>query len=138
VHYHFVSRQEFEVKIAQDDLLEYVCLYGDYYGTSRSWVESRLKKGKHVILVIDTQGAAQLKSKLKALFIFVKPPSLQELRRRLNHRGTECGEAIEKRLAWAEREIDAAKNYDYMIVNDDLETAYQVLKSIVIAEEHRV
>lgn len=138
VHYNFIDRETFEKKIADEDFLEYVTLYGDYYGTSREWVENHLSKGKHVVLVIDTQGAINLRNQVEATFIFVKPPSLEELRVRLLKRRTESDEVIQKRLDWAAEEMERAALYDYTFINDDLDTAYQVLRSIVIAEEHRV
>lgn len=137
-HYHFISQAEFEAKIQAGEFLEYVELFGCYYGTSRRWVDARLAEGKHVVLVIDTQGALLLRKKYPAVAIFLQPPSLSELRRRLQGRGTESQAKIEERLRTAEQELQAAKYYDYQVVNDDLEIAYQVLKSIFIAEEHRV
>lgn len=137
VHYNFVSHEAFEEKISSGDFLEYVKLYGNYYGSSRTWVEEHLNRGKHVVLVIDTQGALLLRDKWKVTSIFVKPPSLDELKFRMISRGQDSIETIERRLAWAEREIKASRYYDYEIVNQDLSTAYQVLRSIFIAEEHR-
>jgi guanylate kinase len=138
VHYHFISDAEFETKIVAGDFLEYVKLYGTYYGTSREWVRGQQYQGKHVVLVIDTQGALQLKGQFPAIFIFVRPPSLESLRERLNQRQTESAEMIEKRLAWAQTELQVAQKYDYEIINDDLEIAYQILRSIFIAECHRI
>lgn len=138
VHYHFVTEEEFESKIASNELLEYVRLYGYYYGTSKLWIEQQRQAGKHVILVIDTQGALLLKGKFDAAFIFVVPPSIEELQRRLTLRRTEPPEVIEERLAWVKHELEACRFYDYKIINDDLNTAYQVLRSILIAEEHRL
>jgi len=138
VHYNFLSEEEFISRIAADEFLEYVELYGHYYGTSRIWVEQQLDKGKHVVLVIDTQGARQLRKKMKLVTIFVSPPSVEELERRLMLRKTESNEVIERRLAWAKKEMCAQKEYDYVVINDDLATAYQALRSIFVAEEHRV
>lgn len=138
VHYNFVSVKEFEEKIKANEFLEYVSLYGDYYGTSRHWVEAHISDGRHVVLVIDTQGGLQLKGNIQASFIFISPPSLEVLHKRLEKRKTEPAGMIEKRIAWAEKEIKEGKQYDYQIINDDLLTAYQVLKSIFIAEEHRL
>lgn len=135
--YHFVSKEEFEKRVDNFDFLEHVNLYGDYYGTSRQWIEDRQKNGKHVLLVIDTQGAMLLKEKLAAIYIFILPPSLDELEKRLLLRGTENMQAIKKRLERAHFELQSAHRYDYQIVNDDLDTAYRILKSIVIAECHR-
>lgn len=138
VHYHFLSETDFVDRIAKREFLEYVQLYGNYYGTSRQWMESQLSQNKHVFLVIDTQGALQLKGKIEATYIFVSPPSLEELERRLQVRQTETQEVIDKRVSWARQEIQAIGAYDYLIVNDELDAAYQVLRSIVIAEEHRI
>lgn len=137
-HYHYIGRQQFEEMIAGGSFLEHATIYGDCYGTSREWVEEKRNQGKHVVLVIDTQGAAQVKTKCEATFIFILPPSFEELRARLTKRRTETKEAIERRLDWARKEVKAAQNYDYIILNDDLETAYQVFKSIFIAEEHKL
>lgn len=138
VHYQFVSRECFESSIEEGEFLEWVELYGDYYGTSRNWVEKRLGQGTHVVLVIDTQGALKLKDSYPGTFIFILPPSIEELRRRLLERRTESNEVIDKRLAWAKKEMEKGDQYDYQLTNFDLKTAYEVLKSILIAEEHRV
>ncbi|ADI38073.1 Guanylate kinase [Waddlia chondrophila 2032/99] len=138
VHYRFITREKFEEKIQAGEFLEYADIYGDLYGTSKKWVESRLEKGLHVVLVIDTQGALKLKSRYPATYIFISPPSFEELRRRLLERRTESDEVIAKRLAWAKKEVEKKNEYDYWLVNNDLETAYQVLRSIVIAEEYKI
>jgi guanylate kinase len=138
VDYNFITDQEFESKILKNEFLEYVKLYGYYYGTSRNWVEKTNEQGKYVILVIDTQGALQLMKKIQAVFIFVEPPTLEELRMRLIHRQTESDDGIVERLAWAKKEIKEAHKYNYRIVNKNLEDAYDVLRSIIIAEQHRV
>jgi guanylate kinase len=139
IHYNFVDKTQFDAKIVNHEFLEYVTLYGHYYGTSRSWVELQRANAKHVVLVIDTQGAVQLrKNNIDATYIFVGPPSLDELRRRLTKRASESPEKIEERLTIAQSELEAVRNYDYYILNNDLNVAYQVLRSIVIAEEHRI
>jgi guanylate kinase len=137
-HYFFISKEEFVARIEAGEFLEHVELYGDYYGTSELWVKDKLSQGKHVILVIDTQGAKLLKGKIAVITIFVAPPSIEELKKRLRLRKTESKEVIEKRIAWAKKELIAQKNYDYLIINDDLSIAYQALRSILIAEEHRI
>lgn len=137
IDYHFVTREMFEQKIQDDDFLEYVTLYDQYYGTSKSWVEEQLKEGKHVVLVIDTQGALLLKNKIDAVYIFIAPPSMEELERRLVSRKTDHHQMIEKRLQWAQKELEMTSLYDYVIVNENLETAYETLRSILIAEGHR-
>lgn len=136
--YHFISREEFEAKIASRDFLEYIELYGDYYGTCLNSIQELQNQGKHAVLVIDTQGAKHIREKLSAVFIFIKPPSLGELRLRLMKRKTENAEVIEKRLEVAVKEIEAGEEFDYQVVNDDLNVSYQVLRSIIIAEEHRI
>jgi guanylate kinase len=138
IHYNFISREEFEKKIQENDFLEFVDLYGYYYGTSREAVEKQLNSGKHVFLVIDTQGALKIRKIYPACHIFVLPPSFEELSKRLAKRKTETPESFQKRIELSKKEIGLADKYDYNIVNDNLETAYQVLRSIVIAEEHRV
>ncbi|MCE5316376.1 MAG: guanylate kinase [Parachlamydia sp.] len=139
-HYHFVTKDQFEKKIADKEFLEYVTLYGDYYGTSQKWVEEQQQKGKHVFLTIDTQGALQLKKRqaMSGIYIFIMPPSLDALKERLYRRKTETPEVIEARLEWARQEIKIAGEYDYNIVNDKLSHAYEVLRSIFIAEQHKV
>ncbi len=135
--YHFIGADEFKKKIKGGEFLEYAEVFGKYYGTSKKLVEALLEKGKHVILVIDTQGALQIRGKIDAVFVFISPPNLEELRVRLYQRKSESEEAIATRLSWAEREIELASKYDYHIVNDNLKTAYEVLRSILIAEEHK-
>jgi guanylate kinase len=136
--YHFLSKKEFEKKIQEGEFLEYAEVFGQFYGTSKSEVLKKQNAGKHVVLVIDTQGALKLKNDhFPAVFIFIKPPSLIALRERLFNRKTEADQLIEERLAWAEHEIEMAIHYDYQIVNDTLNHAYDVLRSIFIAEEHK-
>lgn len=135
--YFFTSEEDFEKKISQNEFLEHAKVFGSYYGTSRRVVEEQLSLGKNVVLIIDTQGALQVMKSIDAVSIFVTPPNFDELKRRLFSRKSESEAAIEQRLSWAEREMATAAKYDYQIVNDHLETAYQVFRSILIAEEHR-
>jgi guanylate kinase len=135
--YHFISEAEFEAKIHAGEFLEYARVFDHFYGTSRNQVEALQEKGKHVVLVIDTQGALQLMGRFKASYIFISPPSLSELKKRLYGRKSEADHVIEQRLSWAEKEISLAHNYDYRIINDHLKVAYDVLRSILIAEEHK-
>ncbi len=138
-HYHFLSIEAFEEKIRMGEFLEYAKVFSNYYGTSREQVESKLRDGKHVLLVIDTQGALQLRDQgYPAVFIFVSPPNLEVLRDRLVSRNTDSPSSIEHRLSWAREEMAMADRYDYHIINDDLEVAYNVLRSILIAEEHKL
>lgn len=137
VHYHFVSEEEFEKSIKSGEFLEYVKLYGYYYGTSLKWLIEKKNSGKHVVLVIDTQGAKQLMQKISGTFIFILPPSVAQLKERLLLRGTEKLNIVEARLAIVNQELEAASLYDYQVVNDDVEIAYEVLRSIFIAEAHK-
>jgi guanylate kinase len=136
-HYEFISVEEFEKKIAANEFLEYAKVFGNYYGTRKEEVARLQAQGKHVVLVIDTQGAMKVKQQLPAIFIFISPPSFEELRRRLFKRRTEDVENIQERLLWAKQEIEMAPYYDYHIINDHLDSTYQVLRSIFIAEEHK-
>lgn len=139
VDYHFLSPGVFEERIREGDFLEFAEVFGYYYGTSKTYVQKQVSSGKHVFLVIDTQGAMQLKAEeYPGVYIFLSPPSLEALEERLKKRKTESAEMIEKRLSWAEKELAMVAHYDYHIINDNLELAYGVLRSIVIAEEHRV
>lgn len=135
--YHFVTRVDFERRVSEGVFLEHVLLYGHYYGTSKVEVEQRLARGHHVFLVIDTQGALKLKGQIPATLIFVAPPSIDELKIRLLKRKTETHDSIERRLAWAKNEMKKWREYDYLIENDDVDQAYEILKSVVIAEAHR-
>lgn len=137
-HYDFLSHEEFEQKIQSGEFLEYATVFGNLYGTPKSQVDKLLQEGKHVVLVIDTQGAMKIKEKVSGVFIFISPPSMEELKRRLFKRKTENEDKIQERLAWAKREIEFANHYDYHLINDNLEISYQILRSIFIAEEHKM
>jgi guanylate kinase len=138
VHYYFISEEEFAQKISKGEFLEYVRLYGYYYGSSRVWLEAQRSQGKHVVLVIDTQGTMQLKGQIDATTIFIRPPSLKELEKRLLLRKSEPQDVIDQRVQWAHEEMKVQEHYDYCIINDDLDIAYQALRSIVIAQEHKI
>jgi guanylate kinase len=135
--YHFITKDAFEQKIKKGDFLEYAEVFGDYYGTSKQSVEASISHGKHVVLIIDTQGAMAVKKCLHAVFIFIQPPSLDILKNRLHERKSDSIESIKVRLSWAEKEMDMASFFDYQIVNEKLEIAYQILRAILIAEEHK-
>ena len=137
--YFFFDKKAFEDKIAKGDFLEHATVFGEYYGTSGEFIEKQTALGKNVVLVIDTQGALQLQKKMKdAIFIFISPPTLSTLKERLQKRQTENAQSMEERLAFAKHELEMVDHYDYHIVNDSLDIAYNVLKSIFIAEEHKV
>jgi guanylate kinase len=136
--YHFLTQEEFKKRIQDNDFLEYAEVFGNWYGTSRQYVKEKQSLGKHVVLVIDTQGAMKLKEQgFSAVFVFLSPPSIEELKQRLVNRKTEDEETLKRRLSWAGEEMKLACRYDYMIVNRDLKIAYGVLRSILIAEEHK-
>jgi guanylate kinase len=140
--YFFLDQTAFKDKIARGGFIEHAKVFGDYYGTSGEFIKKQQAEGKHVVLVIDTQGALALqkhfKGKTPPIFIFISPPSLHELKERLQKRNTENPRSMEERLAFAKNELEMVHHYDYHIVNDRLDTAYAVLKSIFIAEEHKV
>lgn len=134
VDYYFLTEEQFQKKLAQGDFLEHATVFGNHYGTSKQLVEKELSQGKNVILVIDVQGADQLRGKVDAKFIFISPPNLEELKKRLVKRGTENTASLEKRLSAALQELEMISHYDYHIINDDLQTAFQQLKKIVLGE----
>jgi guanylate kinase len=140
VEYYFVSKEEFEEKIKNDELLEYAIVHNNqYYGTPKANIENDLNKGINVILEIDIQGALKVKDKIKeALFIFIVPPSMEELKSRLIKRNTETKDKILERFKTAYKEINEYKKYNYIVVNDKVENAVDKVKSIIIAEKCRV
>ncbi len=139
VDYHFVSEAEFQEMRAQDLFLEWAEVHGNFYGTSGPAVMQQLDQGQDVILDIDVQGAEIIrKSKtVAAVSVFVAPPSLVELEKRLRGRGTDSSETIELRLQNAAREMNAASGYDYLVINDELEQAVATLQAVIIAERSR-
>lgn len=136
VNYHFLSKDEFEKLIENDGMLEYANYCGNYYGTPKKPVEDMLAEGKNVILEIEVQGALKVMEKCpEAVSVFILPPSLKELRRRLHKRGTETEEVIEKRIGEAAGEIRKAINYDYVMINGELEIAVSDLLSIINSQK---
>lgn len=132
VHYHFMSVDEFEDVIARDGFIEWAQVHSNYYGTPLAPIEQHLAAGDTVLLEIDVQGAFQVLDKLpQAKLVFIAPPSIEELERRLRGRGTETEEVIAQRLANAKGEMDASKGYDFVIVNDDLERATKELARVL-------
>ena len=130
--YHFISREEFEEMIENDRLLEHNEFVGNYYGTPREPVEAAIEKGYDIVIEVDVNGAAQIRSKLpEAVSIFIMPPSFSELKRRLVGRGTDSAEAIEKRLNSALNEIRRAVEYDYIVVNDNITAAADDIMSVI-------
>jgi guanylate kinase len=132
--YHFVERSAFEKMIAAGDFLEHADVYGNYYGTSRRWIEEQLEGDHDVLLEIDWQGARQVRKLFPTMVgVFILPPSLAELRKRLLSRGKDAPEAIEKRMASARNEISHVLEFEYIIVNERFEAALTDLVSIVRA-----
>ena len=138
VNYHFLTKAEFEQRIAENGFLEHAVYCDNYYGTPRREVEQMRAEGKHVILEIEVQGAFQIRERCpEAVLIFTMPPSFTELRRRLEKRGTETEDVIEKRIARAKEELPLAAQYDYIVLNDALEDAVEDFFHIVRAETLR-
>lgn len=136
--YYFLSRGEFERMVADRALLEYADYVGDYYGTPEAPVREALARGQDVLLELELVGARQVKERIpSAVMLFIAPPSLRELERRLRGRGTDSEEKIQKRLARAREEIRALREFDYLIINDDLGQAVTEFESIILAERAR-
>ena len=132
--YHFVDRASFEKMIAKGDFLEHANVYGNYYGTSKRWIENQLSGDHDVLLEIDWQGAAQLRHVFPNMVgVFILPPSLAELRKRLESRGKDAPEAIERRMSSAREEISHVLEFEYIIVNERFEAALSDLISVVHA-----
>lgn len=136
--YFFRSEEEFEKMIAEDKLIEYARYVNNYYGTPREYVEEQLEQGKDVILEIEIQGALKVKEKFPdTLLLFVTPPSASELRSRLEGRGTETREVICRRMQRAAEEAEYMEQYDYLIVNDDLDECVEEMHHIICGEHRR-
>ena len=137
--YYFVSEEEFEKNIEEGKMLEHAKFAGNYYGTPRESVQKQLDAGKDVLLVIEIQGALQIKEKIpQALFVFLLPPSMKELKRRLRMRKTETEEKLMERFETAYKEINELPKYNYVIVNDKADEAARKLEAIINAEKCRV
>lgn len=131
INYFFVSKEEFKRSIENNEFLEWAEFCGNYYGTKKNFVQKTLDKGIDLILEIDVQGAGQVKKKMpEAKTVFIMPPSLEVLEKRLRGRNTESEEAVLKRLSEAQREIETGKSFDYQIINDKLEDALNSLQKI--------
>ena len=135
VHYHFIAREEFQARLGRGEFLESAEVYGNYYGTSQRWIEDERAAGRDILLEIDWQGAAQVRKLMpQARSIFILPPSLSELQRRLVGRGTDSDEVIAKRMAAARDDISHALEFDYLLVNDLFEEALADLLAIARAQ----
>ncbi|MFW6134377.1 MAG: guanylate kinase [Elusimicrobiota bacterium] len=137
--YNFVTEEKFMEMVKKERLLEWAEVHGNYYGTSRELVLENISKGNHVILDIDVQGGIQIKEKLpESILIFLMPPSIDELKRRLKSRNQDSDIEIEKRMNTAQKEIEYAKKYDYLVINDEIDRALKKLESIITAEKCRI
>ena len=137
--YFFRTRKEFEELISQDQFIEYAQYVGNHYGTPKPYVEEQLRSGKDVILEIEIQGALKVKERFPdTLLLFVSPPSAQELKKRLEIRGTETEQSIKDRLSRAKEEAQYISGYDHLLVNDDLETCVDVMHMVIQSEHHRL
>jgi guanylate kinase len=133
--YHFVSGEAFKEMVRRDEFVEWAEVHGNCYGTARKTLEEARSSGKDLLLEIDWQGAAQLRqSGVSGVYVFILPPGFEELRNRLEGRGTDAPEIIEQRLENAHKELSEALRYDFLVVNDDFELALNELKAIVVAE----
>lgn len=138
-NYFFVTREEFEKMVEKDELLEHAFVHTNYYGTPKKFVFDEIEKGEIVLLEIDVQGALQIKKKYKeAVFIFLIPPTMDELRSRLVKRDTETEDEIETRYRNAFRELDFVGEYDYFVINDVIDNAVKDIETIIAAEKLRV
>lgn len=140
VHYFYKTREEFKSMIDKGEFLEYTEVFGsNFYGTPRAFVEEQRRLGRDIILEIDVQGAMKVKeAEPEAALIFIAPPSMEELKTRLIHRGTENGDAVKRRLETAYEEIKVAGKYDYVVVNNVLDDAILGVEDIIGAERLRV
>ncbi|WP_178412651.1 guanylate kinase [Peptostreptococcaceae bacterium] len=138
VNYYYKTHEEFKKMIEEGDLFEYAERYGNFYGTPKAAIMENLEKGQDVLLEIEMIGALNVKKMCPdSVLIFVLPPSLEELKKRLVGRGTETEEQIEKRFSMAYEEIQTLKEYDYFIINEDVETAAKDIESIIAAEKNK-
>lgn len=138
-NYFFATREEFEKMVEKDELLEHAFVHTNYYGTPKKFVFDEIEKGEIVLLEIDVQGALQIKEKYKeAVFIFLIPPTMDELRSRLVKRDTETEDEIETRYRNAFRELDFVGEYDYFVINDVIDNAVKDIETIIAAEKLRV
>lgn len=138
-NYFFATREEFEKMVENDELLEHAFVHTNYYGTPKKFVFDEIEKGEIVLLEIDVQGALQIKEKYKeAVFIFLIPPTMDELRSRLVKRDTETEDEIETRYRNAFKELDFVGEYDYFVINDVIDNAVKDIETIIAAEKLRV
>ncbi|MCH9631105.1 MAG: Guanylate kinase [Chlamydiia bacterium] len=133
--YIYLSKEDFLKKVDSEEFLENAKVFDNYYGTLKKSVQDLQLQGKHVILVIDTQGAMKIKEKTSAVLVFIKPPSIEALKERLDKRHTDTEENISLRLSWAKEEMKKGEHYDVTIVNDDLQKAFDELECFIKKKE---
>lgn len=137
--YFFLTRAKFEEMIKNEEFIEYAEVYGNLYGTPKEYVLERLNEGENILLEIDIQGALQVKKRYpQGVYIFILPPSMEELRNRIVNRGSETPESLEQRFSSAFKEIEFVNEYDYYIINDKVSKAADIMESIVVAERCKV
>lgn len=138
INYFFIDEEKFIQKINNDEFLEYASVYGNYYGTPKKEVLNELENGKDIILEIDIQGALNVKKNYpKGVFIFILPPSIKELKNRIEGRGTDSNEVILRRMECVYEELNYAFQYDYVVLNDEVESAVEKIKEIISAEKNK-
>jgi len=138
INYFFIDEEKFIQKINNDEFLEYASVYGNYYGTPKKEVLNELENGKDIILEIDIQGALNVKKNYpKGVFIFILPPSIKELKNRIEGRGTDSNEVILRRMECVYEELNYAFQYDYVVLNDEVEAAVEKIKGIISAEKNK-
>lgn len=136
--YFFISKEAFEKKIEEDGFVEYARYVDNYYGTPRDFVEEQMEQGRDILLEIEIQGALKIRKRFPdAILVFITPPSAEELRNRLTGRGTESAEIIEKRLQRAVQESEGVEAYDYILINDDIDTCTEKLHNLIRAARDR-
>ncbi|HJD00656.1 MAG TPA: guanylate kinase [Candidatus Dwaynia gallinarum] len=139
VNYHFLDKKSFEEKLSRDEFLEYAQVYGNYYGTLKKGVEDELNKGNNIILEIDIQGTLQVQKVYKnAVYIFLLPPSINELKNRILKRGSETEFSFNLRFSSVGEELKYMNSYDYAVINDDLDSAVEKVHSIINTEMNRI
>jgi len=138
VDYYYISQENFQKRINQNEFVEWAKVFGNYYGTPKKNIQKAEGKKEVLLLILDVQGGLSLKRKYpQSVLIFVLPPSLAELKKRLVNRGTDRAEVIKKRLKAALKELNFCKRYDYVVVNKNLKETVGLIEKIIIAEEHR-
>lgn len=136
--YYFIDDKMFDDMIAKNDFIEWVQIYNHRYGTSKSWIQNKLKSSTDILLDIESQGASKVHQAIpNAIMIFLLPPSPTQLMARLHNRGDESNQQVQIRLKYAKQELSQFEKYDYLVVNEDLGQAYQAVESIIIASRHR-